>query len=400
MFNFAGVAQEAAKPSKSSITISIDGEPAEPNNPVTQTTTKTPSPATTTTCTVPTHVAQTVARDSPSSVADAFDKDGQFKPSFKPNERINPFDKNGKSLTSTPPSASTTPASSYRSESSSTSGSPRYSGTDAKVSTVLDSSGIKSTALTNSVVTGPSEKSLDDLIKDRFQKQQGLRDQTTGRYVPPQETVEPKPTVAPSTEFSSYKYTPPATSIPSTGAIPSTASVYAAGTIPKSTIPDYKSEVTDSTSTPSVSTQSSFSRTNSQSDVDIIFGGKKDADIFKSYTSNAGRYGRNSDADVIFGGTSKSGKFGSSESMGSSVESRDSSIYAKRDDKPVFAKSMSVAADNRRSQPPAKPAPTYKIYEGIQNQAFTDYESPSKSGTSSTTKSYWNPGTDDEYDLK
>lgn len=392
MFNFAGVAQEATQPTKSSITISIDSETVESNNghPVTQTTSKTPSLKTTTTSTV--SITQTVARDGPSSVADAFDKDGQFKPSFKPNERINPFDKNGKSLTSTPPSASTTPASSYRSESSSTSGSPRYSGTDAKVSTVLDSSGIKSTALTSSIVTGPSEKSLDDLIKDRFQKQQGLRDQTTGRYVPPQEKFDPKPTptVASSTEFSSYKYTAPATSISST------ASILTAGTIPKSTIPDYKSEVTDSTSTPSVSTQSSFSRNNSQSDVDIIFGGKKDADIFKSYTSNAGRYGRNSDADVIFGGTSKASKFGSTESMGSSVESRDSSIYAKREDKPVFAKSMSVAADNRR------PAPTYKIYEGIQNQAFTDYESPSKSGVSSTTttKSYWNPGTEDEYDLK
>lgn len=92
-----------------------------------------------------------------------------------------------------------------------------------------------------------------------------------------------------------------------------------------------------------------------------------------------------SDADVIFGGSSsyKTDRFGSSKSM--SVTSSDRNYGGHHG---------SAASSN-----------TYKIYEGIQNAAFTDYSDTKKTDSASSITSYssWRnkpQEDDDDLDLK
>ncbi|KAH8417132.1 hypothetical protein KR222_003959, partial [Zaprionus bogoriensis] len=133
-------------------------------------------------------------------------------------------------------------------------------------------------------------------------------------------------------------------------------------------------------------TRPSYSRSESnaskQSDLDIIFGDHK-----TSSPSGNGKYTRSggsiSDADMIFGGPPsnyKSDRFGAAKSM--SMSSTSGAGYG------------SGAGSGSGSG--------YKIYEGIQNAAFSDYsESGSVSSINSTSKR-WSakPDEEDELDLK
>ncbi|ALC47042.1 Syn [Drosophila busckii] len=126
-------------------------------------------------------------------------------------------------------------------------------------------------------------------------------------------------------------------------------------------------------------TRPSYSRSESnaskQSDLDIIFG-----DIKPTPAVGNGKYTRSggsiSDADMMFGGPTasyKSDRFGASKSMSMS--------------------SSGAGASSNTS---------YKIYEGIQNAAFSDYsDTGSMSSLNSTTKR-WSAKAedDDELDLK
>lgn len=113
-----------------------------------------------------------------------------------------------------------------------------------------------------------------------------------------------------------------------------------------------------------------------QSDLDIIFGDGKTA---TAASSGNGKYTRSggsiSDADMIFGGPPsnyKTDRFGASKSMSMS--------------------SSGVGASSN----------SYKIYEGIQNAAFSDFSDTGSVSSVNSTGRRWNakPEEEDELDLK
>ncbi|KAH8359416.1 hypothetical protein KR093_006532, partial [Drosophila rubida] len=127
-------------------------------------------------------------------------------------------------------------------------------------------------------------------------------------------------------------------------------------------------------------TRPSYSRSESnaskQSDMDIIFGDSKPA----ISSSGNGKYtragGSISDADMIFGGPPsnyKSDRFGAAKSMSMS------------------SSGVGGAASN-----------SYKIYEGIQNAAFSDYSDSGSIASVNSASKRWSSKTDeeDELDLK
>ncbi|TDG43849.1 hypothetical protein AWZ03_009713 [Drosophila navojoa] len=127
-------------------------------------------------------------------------------------------------------------------------------------------------------------------------------------------------------------------------------------------------------------TRPSYSRSESnaskQSDLDIIFG---DGKTSTTSSSGNGKYTRSggsiSDADMIFGGPPsnyKTDRFGASKSMSMS--------------------SSGVGASSN----------SYKIYEGIQNAAFSDFSDTGSVSSVNSTGRRWNakPEEEDELDLK
>ncbi|KAH8397679.1 hypothetical protein KR215_006752, partial [Drosophila sulfurigaster] len=130
-------------------------------------------------------------------------------------------------------------------------------------------------------------------------------------------------------------------------------------------------------------TRPSYSRSESnaskQSDLDIIFGENKSSSSITASSSGNGKYtragGSISDADMIFGGPPsnyKSDRFGAAKSMSMS--------------------SSGVGASSN----------SYKIYEGIQNAAFSDYSDSGSIASTNSGSKRWNskPDDDDELDLK
>lgn len=100
-------------------------------------------------------------------------------------------------------------------------------------------------------------------------------------------------------------------------------------------------------------------------------------DGYKSVSSKFTRSsGSLSDADIIFGDLKNKSKNTSDYSSYRSSTESDS----------VFGKSETPKTSFDKS------VPTYKIYDGIQNHAFTDFDSPKSSGLSNTD--------DEDYDLK
>lgn len=127
-----------------------------------------------------------------------------------------------------------------------------------------------------------------------------------------------------------------------------------------------------------------------QSDMDIIFGeGNKTAT-----SGNGSKYTRSggsiSDADMIFGGPPsnyKSDRFGAAKSMSMSSSGATDYGYSSG------AAGMGSGSSGTNS---------YKIYEGIQNAAFSDYsETGSVSSINSGSKRWGaKPEEEDELDLK
>lgn len=99
-----------------------------------------------------------------------------------------------------------------------------------------------------------------------------------------------------------------------------------------------------------------------------------------SYKSVSNKFTRSSgslsDADIIFGDLKNKSKNTSDYSSYRSSTESDS----------VFGKSETPKTSFDKS------VPSYKIYDGIQNHAFTDFDSPKSSGLSNTD--------DEDYDLK
>lgn len=124
----------------------------------------------------------------------------------------------------------------------------------------------------------------------------------------------------------------------------------------------------------------SYSRTESSekpSDLDIIFGDNKPFSGGNGKITRSG--GSLSDADIIFGGPpSRSDRFANSKSMSVTSDSRNNSYS---------------------SAPPTNAGGTtnsYKIYEGIQNNAFQDFDSQS---IGSTASDHWSKSIEDDGDI-
>lgn len=124
-----------------------------------------------------------------------------------------------------------------------------------------------------------------------------------------------------------------------------------------------------------------------QSDMDIIFGdGNKTSGNGGKYTRSGGSI---SDADMIFGGPPsnyKSDRFGAAKSM--SMSSSGTTGYG-------YGSSSGVGGSGSGTS-------SYKIYEGIQNAAFSDYSETGSISSINSGSKRWSakPEEEDELDLK
>lgn len=302
--------------------------------------------------------ATTVTTSSSSSVSkvDSVESNGSnYRPitNFKPQERVNPFDKESKtgvSVASSKPSSSvvatTTPSSSgiYR-------------------NSITSESNGSATTTTARTTNGTARKLSESSYK------------------------------ASTESISSYS---------TSSSIIKDAEVTSASEVPAfSTYGKYSSK----TSEPIVErthghTDSKGQMTRKLSDAEIIFGSDPSDVISSSHKdySTSGGSGRRSftrsggslsDADIIFGTSAAS----HTDRFGSTMNGRSDSTP-----NPPLAKSMSVASDsNGRTSNPG-----YRIYEGIQNAAFQDFDSPTRSTPPATKVSQsWNRyGDDSDLDLK
>lgn len=186
---------------------------------------------------------------------------------------------------------------------------------------------------------------LDDLIKNRFAKQQGVQDEATGRYKPKLSEVKGEPSFEDmKNELFRKEEKRPERKFSETD------SVFSSSPKPITSAP-----VWDPTSTPSPSPASAatskfskFSRTNS------------------------------SDADIIFGSAtavpSARPKYNYSVDSQSSISSETDNIFTKKEEGRQFIKSLSVSSSDDRE---FSADPRVRNYDGIQNAAFQDYDSTS-----------------------
>lgn len=112
-----------------------------------------------------------------------------------------------------------------------------------------------------------------------------------------------------------------------------------------------------------------------------------DSDYKSKFTRSSGSL---SDAELIFGDIPKPKKT-DSYSFGSSTESDSIFASGSATGKQNFAKSISVTSEKDGDFSHDPRVASYKIYDGIQNHAFQDYESPVKNNSQAK---------DDDYDLK
>lgn len=270
-------------------------------------------------------------------------------PSNVSYERVNPFDKNTTSLDNKPTGI--------------------YSNMTTNVASTTSSSISAVTAgkyETNT--TKEDTKSFDDSSNDRFTMPPGSRDQS-GRYALPQENVVPTKIPETSSGSFDYSYKPtPATVYPTKPA-----------SIDK---PDAKN-----------------------SDADMIFNSKP-ANEFKKPEFKR----ELSDADIIFGGTKVeeppmygAKRFGDynkgnvSFSTSNDYSADKDYIFGNKKDH-TFNKSLSVSSDKDGDFSHDPTVMSTRAYQGVQNDAFSDFDTPGKS--TSSAKSWSNNETDDDYDLK
>lgn len=121
-----------------------------------------------------------------------------FSTSQFSNERVNPFDKPQKN-----DNGSSSGQSSSFSYTPETTPKKTVSDTNKTYSSITKPPPLKSTdrVRTDSESSSDGGKSLDDLIKDRFQKNQGIRDENTGRYSIPDDDIK-KPLASTFTDTS------------------------------------------------------------------------------------------------------------------------------------------------------------------------------------------------------
>lgn len=245
-----------------------------------------------------------------------------------PSERINPFDKKSKSQEKCIDTVS-------------------VNQTSSKTTAPVD---------TTSTSIAAEETSLDDLTKNRFEKYQGVQNQSTGRYVPSSSAITN------IISNPSYMLEDPPTSNDRIG-----------------------TRVDANVSTATTTTTTTMTTSTNES---------KLSDAAKYSFGNASSYSRSgsmSDADIIFGDIP--GKKGSNHSSFERTYSTATATTQKRS-YGGYTRSLSVSSDKDGdfSHDP-RFSTSYRIYEGIQNAGFTDFDSPTKTVAPTTAD-------DDEYDLK
>lgn len=135
----------------------------------------------------------------------------------------------------------------------------------------------------------------------------------------------------------------------------------------------------------------------SVSDADIIFGniseGRSDSlDKSRTGSGSTKKYGRD--------GSNFNTSIDSSGSIFGTSENKRDTYYTNRSMSVSSAKDLDYIYHPNSSA--TAPSTNYRIYEGIQNDAFSDFDSPSRSSVSSSTSTKKRPtyADDDEYDLK
>lgn len=210
-----------------------------------------------------------------------------------------------------------------------------------------------------------AETSLDDLTKNRFEKYQGVQNQSTGRYVPSSDAIdETKKSNAVTNIISnpSYMLDDRKTSNERIGTkVEATESTSTKTTTTASTNESKRSDAAKY----SFGSVSSYSRSGSMSDVDIIFG-----DIAGNRSSNHSSFERT--YSTASAPTQKRAYGGYNRSL-----------------------SVSSDKDGDFSHDP-RVNTSYRVYEGIQNAGFTDFDSPVKTAAPPPASG----GDDDEFDLK
>lgn len=272
------------------------------------------------------------------------------------SERINPFDKNKQTITST--------------------------NTTSDVITSIKPIELASITADNAKTSAPpsSSTALDDLTKNRFDKNQSQN--SLSRYG--QSSVTDLYGGITRTESSIVVTTA------------STTSSYTSGTdfmksdTTSSSLSSSKPETTKRTDAAKYAFGTAQYSTGSMSDSEIIFG---ELPEFSSSPASKRSFGRSSFA-------------------GTSMDQSDS-MYAPKKESTTFNRSLSVSSDtNGDFANDPRVNTSYRIYEGIQNAGFQDFDSPVKTSTSTTiadttkyssassysTKRYSQD--DDEYDLK
>lgn len=241
-----------------------------------------------------------------------------------------------------PPAASSSVSSSFTRNANPSDSPSRINPFDKNVVAAPVSAGSATEAPSSTSKELPSGSSFDNLIKNRFAQQQGVQDQETGRYKPM--LSEGKAAAAAEQSFEDLKN-----------------ELFRK----EEKRPERKWSETDSVfaASPKVDAKlaaqppfSKFSRTNS-TDAEIIFG---------STSSGTGPL------------SGSRPKYNYSVDSQSSFSSEADNIFGRgTDERRSFIKSLSVSSTDDRE---FSADPRVKNYEGIQNDAFQDYDSSSSSG--------------------
>lgn len=292
---------------------------------------------------------------------------------LNPSERINPFDKNK------PPSTismSSLPSTAVAASAIST----------TTTTTTAAESSISKPTESSLYTSAASSSALDDLTKNRYDKYQGTSNQSINRYDSTSTTT--------SDLYSSDSIKT------STSAIGSNSS-YSTGS--------------DLTKTEYSVTTGASSDSNKKSDTKPTSTSSRTAAAKYAFGNSQYSTGSMSDSEIIFGSTdipdtvvSRRSQYGNNAS---STIDASNSIYETNRNLSSFNRSLSVSSDtNGDFANDPRVNTSYRIYEGINNAAFQDYDSPVKTNASTSqetaaTSTYISGSKlfnddDDDYDLK
>lgn len=275
------------------------------------------------------------------------------------SERINPFDKNNKP-------------------------------TEQRVDSFISTATVESTNSTNPLTKAPD----DSLSFDKYQSSAPAIDVGTDKKI-----------YSYASSDSTEKYTIPNKTSATTDIYGSKTDITSTN-ISSTAVPESATSKRSDASKYSFGTNQYTRSSGSFSDADIIFGGGFEGASSAPSAPIA--------IDKSRGGYTSGRKYGREGSnFNTSIDSSDSIFGTTENKRDLYntARSMSVSSAKdadyiyQTSETATTTAATYRVYEGIQNAAFQDFDSPSRSSVSSVTSAGSTNKTrprdlDDDYDLK